>query len=585
MARDDSKDGNSDIAIAQPLPIMAQVNPIVGDISYNQQLIMDCWQKATKSENHQPATTNKLIIFPELILTGYPPEDLLLQSAFITKTQAAIQQLAKFSANMPDSAALIGAPYLDEADGKLYNAALYISNGQIQQIIRKQHLPNHGVFDEYRYFEPKPNSPNLTSIAQDSTIDNIITYNSQQYLVLICEDMWFPEDISRYTNQQNQLAGIISINASPFSPEKISLREQHARDWTEKLNAPLYYCNMVGGQDELVFDGRSFKMNRNSNIEYKYPSWQESLVFASNQDNSQTHQHKYHDIYQAMMIGVRDYLRKSGFNKAIIGLSGGIDSALTMAVLADAIGSDNVRAVLMPSPFTSEESINDARDSAKRMGITLQEITITPAMNAYHDMLAQANIETPSDITAQNIQSRIRGNLLMALSNQLGALLITTGNKSEMAVGYATIYGDMCGAFSVLKDVYKMDVFAISRWRNNNIPEGSLCLNLNIIPDNIVTKPPTAELKSAQKDSDSLPEYEILDKILYLLIEELQSSEEIIQQYIADEKTPLFTPETVYHIEKLLRLSEYKRRQAPLGVILSSRSLGKDWRYPIAGKK
>lgn len=528
-----------------------QLNPKVGDIEYNITLIRDAYLDAV-------SRGAELVVFSEMIVTGYPPEDLILRQQFQQLAQEATKSLAMLTDR--NHGMIIGN--LDKKDGVLYNAAFLLTNGIIDTISHKHHLPNYGVFDEKRIFS-KGNLP--TSFE----------FKGITILCAICEDMWQSSFQHHLKKQHPDL--VISIHASPFETNKHAKRLDVIRNAAKLCQAPIFYTNQLGGQDELVFDGGSFAVDKNGTILFQQP-WYASDCHITLLEKSQSGLHitsptpslcelpiREDRIYQALVLGLRDYVTKNHFKSVVIGMSGGIDSALCAAIAVDALGKDAVELVMMPSIYTSEQSKKDAHTCAKNLGITLKTIPIHALVETFNTSLAPFFIDTQKDITEENLQSRIRAVLLMALSNKFGHMLLTTGNKSELAVGYATLYGDMCGGFNVLKDIYKVDVYKLTAWRNSTEI---------IIPKSIIEREPTAELRAEQKDQDSLPDYEILDRILHYLLEDRLSIDEIISNHKDDK-------ETVGHIARLVRLAEYKRRQAPPGIKITPLAFGKDRRCPI----
>ena len=506
-----------------------------------------------------------LVVCGELTVSGYPPEDLVLKHAFQAVVKAQVEVLALETAD-GGPALLIGAPWRLESG--LHNAALLLDDGKIAAIRLKHELPNYGVFDEKRVFEAGP-------------LPGPISFRGVRLGVLVCEDMWFG-DVAECL-QESGAEMLVVLNGSPFETDKLDERLSYAVARVTETNLPLIYVNLVGGQDELVFDGASFVLGADRSLRMRMPSWQ-SQVTLTQWNRSDTGwecavgetaptEPVLHGTYQAMVLGLRDYIQKNRFKGVVLGMSGGVDSAISAAVAVDAIGPDRVHCIMMPSPYTSQDSLDDAAECSDLLGVQLDEINIKPAMDAFDQMLAPLFEGLGQDVTEENIQSRARGNLLMAVSNKLGHMVLTTGNKSEMSVGYATLYGDMCGGYSVLKDVYKLDVFKLCHWRNKNAPVGIRGPEGLVIPERIITKPPSAELKPDQTDQDSLPPYEILDAILQSLIEDELSVDEIAARG--------FEPDTVRRIWRMLDLAEYKRRQAPPGVKLTRRAFGRDRRYPI----
>lgn len=537
---------------------LAQTNPTVGAVVANADLIRQARSDAA-------AQGADVVVFSELNLSGYPPEDLVLRSSFLDAIEAAANALAAETGD-GGPALIIGAPW--RVDGVCHNAALILDAGEIKGVRLKHHLPNYGVFDEKRVFAPGlPSGP--------------VVVRGVRLGVLVCEDMWF-DDIAE-TVSESGAEIIVVINGSPFELDKDDVRLSHAVARVSETNLPLVYVNQVGGQDDLAFDGGSFVLNADRALAVQAPWWKTDQVFTewSKVDGVWTcaagtvtlEPDRLENIYQAMVLSLRDYIGKNGFPGVVLGLSGGIDSALSAVVAADALGPDKVHCVMMPSPYTSQDSLEDAAALAANLNVKLDSIAIGDAMTAFDGMLETHFSDTAPDTTEENIQSRIRGLTLMALSNKFGHMVLSTGNKSEVSVGYATLYGDMCGGYNVLKDVYKTTVTALSEWRNNHVPEGALGASGAVMPNRIITKPPTAELRPDQKDEDSLPPYAELDAILKGLIENAKS----ISDVIADGHDA----DTVRRIHRLLRIAEYKRRQASPGVKISHLAFGRDHRYPI----
>ncbi|MBK8375650.1 NAD+ synthase [Sphingorhabdus sp.] len=536
---------------------MAQLNQRVGDLKANADAMLEWRAKAGQAD---------LILFPEQQLIGYPAEDLVLKPAF---QQAAAQELDRLAAATADGgpAMLVGS-ILKEADG-LYNIVALLDGGKIVAIRKKHELPNYGTFDEKRIFTQGP-------------LPEPVVFRGVKLGLPICEDGWFPAVCSHLKAQGAEL--LLSVNGSPYEIDKDDRRlaQVFAARVTEN-GLPLLYLNRIGGQDELVFDGGSFVLNVDGKAAHRLPDWEEHLRITHWRKNAdgwtceagelaEWEEHPA-DIYSAMVLALRDYVDRNRFPGVVLGLSGGIDSAICAAIAADALGPDRVWCVMLPSRFTGQLSLDLASECARMIGCRLDTIPINPAVVAFDEMLAGSFADKDVDITEENVQSRIRGVTLMALSNKFGHMLLTTGNKSEMSVGYATIYGDMAGGYNPLKDAYKMTVFAISRWRNANKPRIGLGPDGPVMPEAIITRPPSAELRPDQKDSDSLPEYPVLDDILLGLVE---------QELSVDEVTARGHPrEVVQRIERLLYIAEYKRRQAPPGVKLGSRNFGRDRRYPI----
>ncbi|MBA4150927.1 MAG: NAD+ synthase [Acinetobacter sp.] len=527
---------------------VAQLNLLVGDIPGNTERII---ASAVTARDQQQAD---LIVFPELTLTGYPPEDLLLRPSLKKRVGQAIQQL--FS--VPGITMVVGAPLHTEQG--LSNAALVIRDGAILATYVKQELPNHAVFDERRYFEPGHEA---------------VVFEYQGLLVglTICEDIWHEGPARAAAKAGADL--LINLNASPFNADKVSARRATVAARCQENNVPVLYCNLVGGQDELVFDGGSFALQADAELAWQAPFFNEQIETISFDIQQQrfmpapvaTLPSMHEAVYNALVLAVRDYVNKSGFKGVVLGLSGGIDSALTLAIAVDALGADRVRAVMMPYRYTAQISLDDAEEEAKRLGVHYSVLAIEPMVNAFSATLAETFAGLPVDKTEENLQSRSRGVLLMAISNKLGYMVLTTGNKSEMAVGYATLYGDMAGGFDVLKDVAKVLVFDLCRWRNEQSPD------LPPIPQRVIDRPPSAELAPDQKDEDSLPPYPVLDEILRRYIELDESAETIVAAG--------FDNDTVHRVLRMVDINEYKRRQSAIGPRVTRRGFGKDRRYPI----
>jgi NAD+ synthase len=537
---------------------LAQLNPIVGDIVGNVELLRQARAEAATAGAD-------LVITSELLVSGYPPEDLVLRP-IVQDTVA--REIAALAAETSDGgpAVLVGTPWVD--DGKLYNAALLLEGGEIAAMRFKRDLPNYGVFDEKRVFHTGP-------------LPGPVNFRGVRLGVMVCEDMWTDEVAECLEESGAEILTV--LNGSPYEQDKWDTRLNLAVARATECRMPLIYVNQVGGQDELVFDGGSFVLGADASLRAQAPAWTENVLITEwSRDGdawvcAETERHPPPDgdraIYAAMVLGLRDYVSKSGFPGVLIGMSGGIDSALTAAVAADALGPENVHCVMMPSPYTSQESLDDASEAARLLGVRLDSVSIEPAMNAFAEMLADAFAGTEADTTEENIQARSRGLALMALSNKTGSMVVSTGNKSEMSVGYATLYGDMCGGYSVLKDVYKTKVFELSHWRNENRPVGALGPDGMVVPENIIFKPPTAELKHDQKDEDTLPPYDALDAILAGLNERDMSIDDVVAE--GHDRA------LVLRIWRMLLGAEYKRRQAPPGVKITGRSFGRDRRYPI----
>ena len=522
---------------------VAQINCTVGDLAGNARRIVEFAQRAR-------AAGAQLMVTPELALCGYPPEDLLLRPDFY---RACARELAGLAARIEGIAVIVGHP-LDHA-GDYYNAASLLQDGGVAATYRKHRLPNYEVFDEQRYFTP-------------GFEPCVVSVNGVQCGINICADVWEEgaADAARTAGAELLLA----LNASPYHLNKQATRYEVLRSRIADTGIPVIYANMVGGQDELVFDGASFALDRQGRLTHQLPQFVEALELIEVADGDlrpgsmAAARPLEAEVYAALTLGVRDYLGKNGFPGAIIGLSGGIDSALTLAIAVDALGADRVRAVMMPSPYTAQISLDDARRIAQNLGVRYDVIPIEPAMKTFAGMLAKEFAGLPADTTEENLQARIRGMILMALSNKCGSIVLTTGNKSEMAVGYATLYGDMAGGFAVIKDIFKTMVYGLSRYRNT-ISEA--------IPERIITRPPSAELKPNQTDQDTLPPYEVLDAIIEAYMERDLSPREIVALGHAEAD--------VRRTVSMLKRSEYKRRQAPVGIRVTKRGFGKDWRYPI----
>jgi len=534
----------------------AQCNPMVGDIRGNFDRIRQVRGQVKSAD---------LVVFPELMACGYPPEDLVLKPFFQDRVMAAVEALA---AETADGGPAILLPTIWREDGKLYNAVALLEGGRVAATRYKHNLPNYGVFDEVRVFTAGP-------------MPGPINFRNVRIGVPICEDIWAPDVTECLAESGAEI--LIVPNGSPFEMDKRDARQSHAVARITETDLPLAYVNQVGGQDELVFDGSSFVLNRDCSLAAQAPDFREALLDTEWRRGSDgwscmpasiaKPSEGLESVYLAMALGLRDYVAKNGFPGIVIGMSGGIDSALSAAVAVDALGPDRVHCVMMPSPYTSRESLEDAEAAARLMGVRYDTIGIEPAMRAFQSMLAPLFGDRPPDITEENIQARSRGVVLMAISNKFGAMLLTTGNKSEMAVGYATLYGDMSGGYSVLKDVYKTDVFRLSTWRNQHRPDGLLGPTGRVIPERIITKPPSAELRPDQKDEDSLPPYDVLDDILRCLIEGEMGIDEITGRG--------HDAKTVQRVWSMLDIAEYKRRQAPPGVKITRRAFGRDRRYPI----
>lgn len=525
---------------------IAQINATVGDIPGNAAKILDFARRAK-------AQGADALLTPELVLCGYPPEDLLFREDFYAACERELDGLAM---SLPEIDVIVGHPLLQ--DGHSYNAATLIRCGKRVALYRKQRLPNYEVFDEERYFE-----------SCDEAC--VVEIKGVRCGINICADVWEAGAADRARAAGAEV--LLVLNASPYHIGKQDLRAQVLRERIAATGLPVVYANLVGGQDELVFDGGSFALDSRGEVQCRLAQFQEALDVVSITNGEPLRgtvvdlASTEAEVYQALVLGVRDYLGKNGFPGAIIGLSGGIDSALTLCVAVDALGADKVRAVMMPSPYTAEISLADSREMVRLLGVRYDEIAIEPAMTTFATMLEKEFSGLPADTTEENLQARIRGMILMALSNKSGSLVLTTGNKSEMAVGYCTLYGDMAGGFAVIKDIAKTLVYRLSNWRNSIG---------YAIPERIITRPPSAELKPGQTDQDSLPPYEVLDAIVEAYMEQDVSPRDIIARGYAEAD--------VRRVVRLLKLSEYKRRQAPVGIRVTQRGFGKDWRYPITNR-
>ncbi len=537
---------------------LAQLNPCVGDIAGNLALARAARMKAAASDAD-------VLCFPELFISGYPPEDLVLKRALQDDAREAVQAFAKDTAD-GGPAVLIGMPWRES--GKLYNAVALLDNGRIAARTFKHDLPNYGVFDEKRVFTPGP-------------LTGPLEVRGVRLGVPICEDIWTGEVVECLAETGAEI--MLVPNGSPFEAGKEDVRLNLVAARVTESGRPLIYLNQVGGQDELVFDGASLVVNADRSVAWVLPAWEEKVVVTEWRREGEgwvclpgeraPAEERSQSVYQAMMLGLRDYVNKNRFSGVVLGLSGGIDSALSAAVAVDALGRERVRCVMMPSRYTVQDSLDDAEECAQLLSVSYETVPIERAVDAFADTLRPLFADRATDTTEENIQSRIRGLILMAISNKFGPMVLTTGNKSEMSVGYATLYGDMCGGYNVLKDIYKMEVFRLAHWRNQTVPAGALGPPGRVIPERIITKPPSAELRANQTDQDSLPSYEILDGILECLVEKEMSFEEVVAKG--------FAPATVKRVEHLLYISEYKRRQAPPGVKIGPRNFGRDRRYPI----
>jgi len=549
---------------------VAQLNLVVGDLTGNSQRII----VAARSAYQDGA---RLVLTPELSICGYAAEDLFLRRAFILACDDAVKAVALALADLKDLCVVVGHPRGGDSRSRSvavqhrYNAASVLKNGAVIATYAKRELPNYQVFDERRYFTPGQEVCVFEAGESGDTV---------KVGLLICEDAWF-ESSARLTRDAG--AELIAvINASPFHVGKGNERELMMRERVLDCGLPLVYAHLVGGQDEVVFEGHSFALNADGVLAARAPSFAESSLLIQVKrglnaielgSSIAPDRTPDEDLWDALVLGVRDYIGKNGFPSVLLGLSGGIDSALVLAIAVDALGKDRVRAVMMPSPYTADISWIDAREMASRLGVRYDELSIVPQFDAFKATLRQEFEGLAEDTTEENIQARIRGTLLMALSNKFGSIVLTTGNKSEMATGYCTLYGDMAGGFAVIKDLAKTTVFRLAHWRNQNDPYGT---GREPIPERIITRAPSAELRPDQKDQDSLPAYEVLDAILQRYMENDESIEDIIAAG--------FASVDVERVTRLIKINEYKRRQSPVGIRVTHRSFGKDWRYPITNK-
>jgi NAD+ synthase len=540
---------------------VAQLNPTVGDVAGNA-------EKARAARKEAATHGADLVVFPELFLAGYPPEDLVLKPAFQAVCRRAVEELARETAS-EGPALLIGTPWLD--DGKLYNAAAFLHGGKIAALRYKADLPNYGVFDEKRIFAAGP-------------MPGPVSFKGVRLGAPICEDIWGPEPAECIAETGGEI--LLVLNGSPYrrgvADERLSVTVPRVTE----TGLPLLYVNQFGGQDELVFDGASFALNNDCSLAFQLPAFTECVITTHwrRKGNSwccetgpinQVLEGDQAD-YATSVIGLRDYVNKNGFKGVVLGLSGGIDSALVAAIAVDALGPERVRCVMLPYKFTSKMSLDDAAQCAKALGVGYEVVSIAPAVDGLEASLKPILKDLPRDVTEENLQARARGTILMAISNKFNLMVVTTGNKSEMSVGYATLYGDMNGGYNPIKDIYKTEVFRLARLRNEWKPPGAMGPSGPVIPDNIISRPPSAELREDQKDEDSLPPYPVLDGILERLIEHEEPVSAIVEAG--------YDRETVMKIERLLNLAEYKRRQAAPGVKVGLRNFGRDRRYPITNR-
>ena len=545
---------------------LAQLNPTVGDVSGNA-------AKARAARDKAQADGADLVVLPELFITGYPPEDLVLKPAFQAACREAVEALARETAG-GGPAVLIGTPWVE--DGKLYNACALLDGGRIAALRFKANLPNYGVFDEKRLFARGPAS-------------GPVTVKGVRVGVPICEDIWL-EESEDYENVVECLAEtgaeiLVVPNGSPYARDKNDLRLSIVVARVTESGLPMVYLNQIGGQDELVFDGASFVLNADLSVAAQLPCFEENITTLTWRREGDGWRcsgpvapllEGDKGDYVACVLGLRDYVRKNGFPGVLLGVSGGIDSALCAAIAVDALGADKVRGIMLPFKYTAQISLDDAAKLTRALDIHYEVLPIADAVNGFEKILAVPFAGLARDITEENLQARTRGTLLMALSNKTGAMVVTTGNKSEMSVGYATLYGDMNGGFNPIKDIYKTQVFRLSRLRNSWKPDFALGPSGEVIPNNIIVRPPTAELRDNQTDQDSLPPYEILDAILERLVER--------EEALADIVAEGFDRDTVARIDRLLNIAEYKRRQAAPGVKVTRRNFGRDRRYPITNR-
>jgi NAD+ synthase (glutamine-hydrolysing) len=558
--------------------VLAQFNAVVGDLAGNARSI----EKIARQAHADGAN---LVVAPELALSGYPPEDLLLRPAFMRACRDALEELARVLADCEGLHVIVGHPYQlgDRGDvrskshlvQKRLNAASVLAGGQVQATYCKRELPNYQVFDERRYF---------ASGRDEGQGAVVFAVDGVRVGVLICEDAWFDEPPRLAVEAGAQVLCV--LNASPFHADKADEREERMADRARATGVPLLYAHLVGGQDEVVFDGSSFAVSADGQVTARAASFEEDRLYIDLAADAQgvlvpsgrleAVPALEAQVWQALVIGVRDYLGKNGFPGAIIGLSGGIDSALVLALAVDALGADRVRTVMMPSPYTADISWIDARDMAERLGVRYDELAIAPMFDAFRESLADQFAGLPEDATEENLQARIRGTLLMALSNKSGWIVLTTGNKSEMATGYCTLYGDMAGGFAVIKDVAKTLVYRLAEWKNQQPTRRADGTLGPVMPERIITRAPSAELRPDQTDQDSLPAYEVLDGILARYMEDDQGIDEIVAAGYARAD--------VERVTHLIKVNEYKRRQAPVGIRITHRAFGRDWRYPITSK-
>ncbi|WP_173931823.1 NAD+ synthase [Chelativorans sp. Marseille-P2723] len=542
---------------------IAQLNPTVGDIAGNLAKIREARALAARQKAD-------LVLFTELFIAGYPPEDLVLKPAFLSACEAAVQELARDTAD-GGPGIVIGTPLKRESG--VHNSVVVLDDGKVVAERYKVDLPNYGEFDEKRVFRAGPSLPGP------------VNFRGVRIGIPICEDLWGHVGVCE-TLAESGAEILLVPNGSPYYRGKVEVRQQIVIRQVIENGLPIIYANMIGGQDELVFDGASFAIHSDKSLAFQLSQFEEAVALTTWRRNGETWlcedapmavipENEEAD-YSACMLGLRDYVNKNGFNNVVLGLSGGLDSALCAAIAVDALGRERVRTVMMPYRYTTGESLADAEACARALGCRYDIVPISQPVEGFLDALGQMFSGTEAGITEENLQSRARGTLLMAISNKFGSMVVTTGNKSEMSVGYATLYGDMNGGFNPIKDVYKMQAYALSRWRNGHVPRGGLGPSGEVIPANIINKAPSAELRENQSDQDSLPPYPVLDEILECLIENEMGVDEIVA--LGHDR------ETVHKVEHLLYVAEYKRRQGAPGVKITRKNFGRDRRYPITNK-
>ncbi|EXL08970.1 NAD+ synthase [Aquamicrobium defluvii] len=542
---------------------IAQLNPTVGDVAGN-------LARARQARADAASQGADLVLFTELFISGYPPEDLILKPAFLRACERAVEDIAKDTSD-GGPGIVIGVPLKRESG--THNSVIVADGGKIVAERFKVDLPNYGEFDEKRVFQPGPDMPGP------------VNFRGVRLGIPICEDIWGEFGVCE-TLAESGAELLIVPNGSPYYRGKVDIRHQIVIKQVIESGLPLIYANQIGGQDELVFDGASFAIGADKSLAFQMSQFEETLAVTTwkrtgegwvcDQGPMSRIPEKEEADYRACMLGLRDYVNKNGFRNVVLGLSGGIDSAICAALAVDALGEERVRCVMMPYRYTSKESLKDAEDCAHALGCRYDIVPIAEPVEGFQHALTQLFEGTQPGITEENLQSRARGTLLMAISNKFGSMVVTTGNKSEMSVGYATLYGDMNGGFNPIKDLYKMQVYAVSRWRNTQVPPGALGPSGEVIPVNIIEKVPTAELRENQTDQDSLPPYEVLDDILECLVEQEMGVDDIVARG--------HDRETVARVENLLYIAEYKRRQAAPGVKITKKNFGRDRRYPITNR-